>query len=673
MEYKNKRNSSVRMMKTFVPLLIVFLLFMSMGVWAQTPLPCPIYLGDVGEEIPGIKFMGVTADNYCDVDIDGIGDINGDGVDDFSLGYCSDCGKHWYSFILGEDSMNFKGSAVPLKPRDLEKTKNVGGVGLSVAGIGDMTGNGTNDMLFGSPSAQPNGCAYFVDGLTMAYLVLVEQESVGIDWIEAHYGARFDGYRDYSDTGWSVDGAGDFNGDGLPDILIGAPGEDPGGRTNAGCVYVVFGDYTGICHQLELERLDGENGFILTGENPYDFAGWSVSAAGDVNGDGYDDILVGAPNADPNGENSGSCYLIAGGETPPGYKGICNLGKLGSRGKKFNGQYAYDYLGWSVAGGEDVNADGYSDFVLGAYLADNGAKKDVGKAFLIYGKSSNIENILSALDGSNGVVICGLDQEDYFGFDIAMLKDFNGDGYADILIGAPGAYKYEGKSQGETYVIYGNETLGYEGWLDVYYICWHTGTRIYGGGMSDDAEQSGIKVASAGDYNNDGVTDILIATLKGDGDLFLIFGTPDPEISVCPSSVTVDSWLATTGTFTIENVGTGVLEVESIEIPDWIDGWFQFHTPTQFSLKYTDPPKEIPFDVDFDAFSTGTRTVHLLINSNDYDHTPYGYNVTVINRGPPTKEDIINYLLGRSTLPVDINADQKPDISDLVAILEKLE
>src|SRR5260221_610795 len=114
---------------------------------------------------------------------------------------------------------------------------------------------------------------------------------------------------DYS--GVSVSAAGDVNGDGFADLLIGAPGADPNG-SGSGASYVVFGKAGGFSKTLELSTLDGANGFKINGEAAGDYSGRSVSAAGDVNGDGFADLLIGAPNASPNGSASGASYVVFG-------------------------------------------------------------------------------------------------------------------------------------------------------------------------------------------------------------------------------------------------------------------------------------------------------------------------------------------------------------------------
>ena len=121
-------------------------------------------------------------------------------------------------------------------------------------------------------------------------------------------------------SGTSVSAAGDVNGDGIDDFIIGADGADPNGNIGAGESYVVFGSNAGFGASLELSALDGTNGFVINGIDRDDDSGVSVSAAGDVNGDGIDDIIIGAIRADPNGNNfAGESYVVFGSTTAVSY------------------------------------------------------------------------------------------------------------------------------------------------------------------------------------------------------------------------------------------------------------------------------------------------------------------------------------------------------------------
>ena len=111
-------------------------------------------------------------------------------------------------------------------------------------------------------------------------------------------------------SGWSVASAGDVNGDGFADVIVGAPNADPHGL-DSGASYVVFGNASGLASNIDLSSLDGTTGFKLSGGVASDNSGFSVASAGDVNGDGLADLIVGAPHADPHGVNSGAAYVCS--------------------------------------------------------------------------------------------------------------------------------------------------------------------------------------------------------------------------------------------------------------------------------------------------------------------------------------------------------------------------
>ena len=125
---------------------------------------------------------------------------------------------------------------------------------------------------------------------------------VNLAYLDGINGFRLDGSK-WSDAGRSVSNAGDVNGDGFDDLIIGALYADPNGSAS-GSSYVVFGKASGFSATMDLSSLDGSNGFRLDGVAAGDVSGHSVSTAGDVNGDGFDDLIIGAPGADPSGSLS---------------------------------------------------------------------------------------------------------------------------------------------------------------------------------------------------------------------------------------------------------------------------------------------------------------------------------------------------------------------------------
>jgi hypothetical protein len=375
--------------------------------------------------------------------------------------------------------------------------------GMYLACAGDVDGDGYDDFLIGARGNDESGT-----DAGQAYLVFGQPTGWAMDAALSTVDASFLGEAPSSHAGGAVSGAGDVDGDGLDDFLIGAYYDSEAGN-HAGQVYLVLGRPSGWAMDTSLATADAS----FLGEADIDYAGLFIDGAGDVNGDGYDDILIAAPQNSEAGTRAGQTYVIFGG--PAGWAMDTSLGAADA---SFVGEASLDYSGWSVSGGGDLNGDGYDDLLIAA-SQNSEAAHEAGQVYVVFGAVSgwSMDTSLASADAS----FLGEGIWNRAGYSLSSAGDVNGDGYSDVLIG--NMYNHEaGNYAGQAYLVFGGPT----GWaMDTSLAS--VGASFTGEAVEDRAGQS---VSGVGDVDADGYDDLLIGAFNNSeaaqhaGQAYLILG-----------------------------------------------------------------------------------------------------------------------------------------------------
>jgi hypothetical protein len=449
---------------------------------------------------------GFRIDGYPNRDNSGIavasaGDANGDGIADVWVS-----GGDAAAVVLGRSGV-FPPS-LDLLGIGAEEGFRLSGLANGVP-AGDVNGDGfadfvSSDRRFDWYEGADSGVSRVVFGTATG----VPRIDRGSD-LDGHNGFAAYGTRHYQRTGTDVGRAGDFNGDGIDDLLIVArPGDHYG--YSSGDSYVVYGIEGARRASLELETMPPRVGVHLLGVGSYYGAG-VVTSAGDVNGDGFDDLVFGASDAQF-GDLQGEAWVVFGaarlreGPVPDRLNG--------NDGFRVTGFADYSFTGNVVAGAGDLNGDGFDDIVVGTNDFSD---------YVIFGAASGFGGSfdVESLDGSNGFRMHG-SAAHAINRTFAGAGDFNGDGLDDLVVGV----SHDRGRAGSTYVVFGTDA-GFPADLDITTLDGTNGLRIDGGRAGD---WSGASVAAAGDVNADGFDDIVIGAPRGDasglnsGQSYVVFG-----------------------------------------------------------------------------------------------------------------------------------------------------
>ena len=408
-----------------------------------------------------VSMTGEAASNYFGNSVSSAGDVNGDGYDDIIVGapqYNSFTGRAYIFF--GAESMDniadvtFTGDTINSI------------LGRSASSAGDVNGDGYADVIIGGQVVgqlfEPDtGKAYvYFGGASMNNIpdVILRGASAG----------------DY--FGDAVSSAGDVNGDGYSDVIVGAWVHN----SNTGRVHIFYGG----------SSMDTVADVTMTGESSQNYFGVSVSSAGDVNGDGYSDVIAGAYGYS---SNTGRAYIHYGGTS------MNNVADV-----TMTGEAASNLFGYSVSSAGDVNGDGYSDVIVGAA----GYSSNTGRAYVYFGGAS-MNNVAD-------MTMTGEATSNLFGISVSSAGDVNGDGYSDVIAGAHGY----SSSVGGAFIYFGGAVMNNV--ADVF--------------MKGEAASSnfGSSVSSAGDVNGDGYSDIIAGAPRHSSDAGKAYIYNGSAISVKP-------------------------------------------------------------------------------------------------------------------------------------------
>ena len=391
------------------------------------------------------------------------GDVNGDGYGDVIIGA--------FFYDNGENTEGrayvYHGSAtgLPTEPSWVaEPNELMVFFGESVASAGDVNGDGYDDVIIGADGwDNPE----INEGAAFVYYGSASGLSANADWtVEAN--------QEDAGFGYAVDGAGDVNGDGYDDVVIGARSYS-NGQNNEGMLFVYHGSATGLSTTAN---------WTFESDVPDVGLGDAVAAAGDVNGDGFDDIIAGARYF-TNGEvEEGRAFLFFGAAV-----GLAVSPSWMSEGNQLRAEYAN-----SVASAGDVNGDGFDDVIIGSEFYD-AAKSGEGAAFVYYGSPAG-------LGATADWMVISAQADAWFGCSVASAGDVNGDGFDDVIIGAK-LYDNGQDQEGMAFLYLGSSS-GLTATAD-----WTA--------ESDQAEAKfGNCVSSAGNVNGDSVDDVIVGAIEYD-------------------------------------------------------------------------------------------------------------------------------------------------------------
>ncbi|MBN1900889.1 FG-GAP repeat protein [Candidatus Sumerlaeota bacterium] len=593
---------------------------------------------DTGPGASPNRILEVNTDGaYFGWSVSTAGSVNGDRYDDIIVGaplYASTKGA---AFVFHGSSSGV--SATP--DWQLLHTTIGDYFGRSVSIAGDVNGDGYSDVIVGAPF-------YWNSQSKRGRVLVYHGSSSGLN---ETYNWDYKGIKDYAYCGYSVSTAGDVNGDGYSDIIIGGPFYD-NGEGDEGVALAFYGSSTGLpadySWKMEMNQALAE-------------FGTSVSTAGDVNGDGYSDVIVGAPGySDGIYSKEGVAFIFNGSSSGLPQSGYSWKGK----GGQANAMY-----GHSVSAAGDVNGDGYSDIIVGAYKYDFGAVEpnywqNAGAAYVYHGSNSGI-------NGSATWMGYYLIDDMEFGYSVSGAGDVNGDGYADVIVGSRNYTNAGGDRVGFASLYLGGGGQGRAS----------TPRQVYTGGIT--------RIAPLGLSNQNGIgINILGRSPFGRSKV-----KPEWEVKQLgdplngAGTTQMESWTntGTTGAFFLLRS----MDLTPFELYHWrvrmkhspvttpllpASRWITMPTngmqEADFRAGPSPTPTTTPTATPTSTFTTPTTTHTFITLTPTWTFLPTQSSTPTPTPTPtPQASDVINYLLDRGGIDYDANLDGDVDIADVIFLI----
>ena len=679
--------------------MLACLVLFNVGPAPGSELPAVVELTELNApgSLDGITFPGTTEFETLGAAVGPAGDLNGDGFVDLAIGAPgSDLGgaDRGTVFVLfgGPD-----GFSTTLAPGDFDGStgimihgvRDLSSTGSAISPAGDLDGDGLDDLALSAPftstgTVSGGGETYVVFGRDDGgFPSLIDLAELGGTGPNATPGVTVRGAVPIGRAGYSIDGGGDINADGIDDLLIGIPNAPaaPDG-TRRGQVVVLFGrNDGGFPAVVEIANLNGtgstaSTGLLINGATDEELLGGRVRHVGDVNGDGIDDLFIANGRRNPIGINH---YLVFGGASLPAVIELADLNGSGPAAVRGTTVTCAEVCAEAVGAVGDFNADGTADFGVGEIFRNSNGISS-GAAYVVFGSPDDtlppsIE--LTEVNGTGptaaaGVRIDGARAFDFAGNAIAPAGDVNADGFDDVLVAASRGDTTRTEA-GITYVVFGGPPNAGETVIDLGTFD-QPGTNAVNGMQLNGVavfDQSGDQVASAGDLNGDGGVDLVIGAQNADraggtdtGEAYVVFGPPVLDVAVSKSNGAnfVRPGDSVTYTIVVDNLSNAIIDGVVVDdiLPDTLDN-------KSASWTCTAEPGSVCGDL------SGSGDLQTVVDLGNSGRAIFELTTTVVGSEPEIVTNTVTVSLPSGTPDADPSNNQSTDSDPIGLFLDGFE